>query len=243
MDELKEWIARERPSRIVVLTGAGVSAESGIPTFRGSGGLWEKYSLEDLATPEGFQRDPELVWKWYEWRREAVRKASPNAAHVAIAGLESSGLLKDFLLVTQNVDELHRRAGSRRIIELHGSLVRSRCLGEGTTRTSLEPFDDLPPRCECGSLLRPDVVWFGEALSMGDLERAAQAAAESDLLLVIGTSAQVFPAAGIAYQAGGITVEVNPEETAYSRHADFAIARPAAEAIPEIVDAIVEARS
>ncbi|MDX1582269.1 MAG: NAD-dependent deacylase [Thermoanaerobaculia bacterium] len=243
MNELIEWISRERPSRVVVLTGAGVSAESGIPTFRGQGGLWEKYSLEDLATPEGFAKDPELVWRWYEWRRSAVRKASPNAAHRAIADLETSGRLDEFLLVTQNVDELHRRAGSERIIELHGSIVRSRCVEEGTTASSLDPFDVLPPACSCGSLMRPDVVWFGEALSIADLQKAAEVAERSDLLMVVGTSAQVWPAAGIAYHARGKTVEVNPEQTAYSEHADFVIPRPAAEAVPVIVEAILEARS
>ena len=243
MDELKKWIADARPARVVVLTGAGVSAESGIPTFRGQGGLWEQYSLEDLATPEGFSRNPGLVWEWYEWRRSAVRKASPNAAHRAIAELESSGRLDEFLLVTQNVDELHRRAGSRAIIELHGSIVRCRCTRDGTTRATLDPFDVLPPRCECGSLLRPDVVWFGESLSMQDLEIAASAASRSELLLVVGTSSQVYPAAGIAHHAGGATVEVNPETTDYSRHADFVIQRPAAEAVPEIVASILEARS
>lgn len=243
MDELKKWIAEVRPSRIVVLTGAGVSAESGIPTFRGQGGLWEQYSLEDLATPEGFSRNPRLVWEWYEWRRSAVREASPNAAHRAIAELEASGRLDEFLLVTQNVDELHRRAGSRQIIELHGSIVRCRCTREGTTRSTLDPFNELPPRCGCGSLLRPDVVWFGEALSMEDLDRAAAVASRSELLVVVGTSSQVYPAAGIAHQAGGATVEVNPETTDYSRHADFVVPRPAAEAMPEIVDAILEARS
>lgn len=243
MDELRKWIAGSRPSRIVVLTGAGVSAESGIATFRGQGGLWERYSLEDLATPEGFSRNPKLVWEWYEWRRASVKSASPNAAHRAIAELESSGVLDEFLLVTQNVDELHRRAGSRAMVELHGSIVRTRCTAEGTTLSTLDPFEDLPPRCACGALLRPDVVWFGEPLSNDDLQHAAAAAASSELLLVVGTSSQVYPAAGVAHAAGGKTVEINLETTDYSRHADFVVPRPATEAVPEIVRAIVEARS
>ncbi len=243
MDELRKWIADTRPSRIVVLTGAGVSAESGIATFRGQGGLWEQYSLEDLATPEGFSRNPKLVWEWYEWRRASVRAASPNAAHLAIAELESSGVLDEFLLVTQNVDELHRRAGSERIIELHGSIVRARCSAERKFTSTLEPFSELPPRCDCGELLRPDVVWFGEPLSNEDLHRASVAAAHSELLLVVGTSSQVYPAAGVAHSAGGTTVEINPETTDYSRHADFLIQQRATEAVPEIVRAIVEARS
>lgn len=243
MDELKKWISQARPSRVVVLTGAGVSAESGVPTFRGQGGLWEQYSLEDLATPEGFARNPKLVWEWYEWRRSAVRAAEPNAAHRALAELEASGTLDDFLLVTQNVDELHRRAGSRRIIELHGSLVTTRCTREGIRKSSPYPFPELPPLCHCGAMLRPDVVWFGEPLSTENLHRAAAAASSSELLLVVGTSAQVYPAAGVAHQASGTTVEINPETTDYSRHADFVVARPAAEAVPEVVQAIVEARS
>lgn len=243
MMELYDWIHENRPSRVVILTGAGISAESGIPTFRGNDGLWDRYSLEDLATPEGFERNPALVWKWYEWRRAAIRAAEPNAAHLAIAELETSGALDEFLLVTQNVDELHRRAGSRNLIEIHGSVVRCRCSRDGTRVEHPEPFAELPPRCECGALMRPDVVWFGEPLSSADLDAAAAAAERSHLLLVVGTSSQVYPAAGIAHQAGGKTVEVNPQRTDFSRLADFCVAQSAVAAIPRICRAIVEARS
>jgi NAD-dependent deacetylase len=241
MEKLTSWIRSACPRRVVVLTGAGISAESGVPTFRGSGGLWERYSIEDLATPEGFARDPVLVWRWYEWRRTAVRNAEPNAAHRAIAELEGRGVLDELTVVTQNVDELHRRAGSRNVIELHGSIVRVRCMKGCGSSQHPEGFDDLPPLCGCGALLRPDVVWFGETLSSELLARAAEAASRAELLLVVGTSAVVYPAAGIAHYATGRTVEINTEWTEYSRHADHALQMPAAVAVPPIVDAILEA--
>jgi NAD-dependent deacetylase len=241
MEELTSWIRSACPRRVVVLTGAGISAESGVPTFRGSGGLWERYSIEDLATPEGFARDPVLVWRWYEWRRTAVRNAEPNAAHRAIAELEHRSVLDELTVVTQNVDELHWRAGSRNVIELHGSIVRVRCTKGCGSSQRPEGFEDLPPRCDCGALLRPDVVWFGEALSTELLVRAAEAARRADLLLVVGTSAVVYPAAGIAHYATGRTVEINTERTEYSRHADHALQLPAVVAVPPIVDAILEA--
>src|SRR5438067_2647953 len=182
LERALEAIRRRRWERVVVFTGAGVSAESGIPTFRGAGGLWRNFRSEDLATPEAFARDPKLVWEWYEWRRGLVREAQPNAAHRAIAKLE------DAVVVTQNVDALHARAGSRDIIELHGNLFRVRCTRERTTPDALDAFHELPPRVDFGALLRPDVAWFGEMLPEGALETAAQAISSADLLLVIGTS-------------------------------------------------------
>jgi NAD-dependent deacetylase len=240
MEVLKAAIAaihKQKPRSVVVLTGAGMSADSGIPTFRGEGGLWRNYRAEDLATPEAFARSPLLVWEWYEWRRGLVRDAHPNAAHRAIA------LLPDALVVTQNVDDLHRRAGSRNIIELHGNLFRARCVREDTRREAIDAFHELPPHCECGALLRPDVVWFGEMLPEGAFERAARAVREADLLLVIGTSGVVFPAAGLVSFHDGLSIEINPQLSAITSACTFAVPVAAAEATPPIVEAIINART
>jgi NAD-dependent deacetylase len=236
LTEAIESIRRTRPRRVVVFTGAGVSAESGIPTFRGAGGLWRDFRAEDLATPEAFARDPLLVWQWYEWRRTLIRDAQPNAAHRAVARLP------DAVVVTQNVDGLHARGGARDVIELHGSIVRVRCVHDGSEHDALEAFETLPPRCECGALLRPGVVWFGEMLPPQALERAADEIRNADLLLVIGTSGLVQPAAGLVSLHRGTSIEINPEASALSSACTFAIAATAAEATPQIVDAILEAR-
>ncbi|PYQ48774.1 MAG: NAD-dependent protein deacylase [Acidobacteria bacterium] len=225
-------IRKEKPRKIVVLTGAGVSADSGIPTFRGAGGLWRNYRAEDLATPEAFARSPLLVWEWYEWRRSIVREAEPNAAHRAIASLAKA------LVVTQNVDGLHQRAGSQNVIELHGNLFRTRCVRDDSRRDAIHAFGDLPPHCECGALLRPDVVWFGETLPEGAFARASHAVSEADLLLVIGTSGVVFPAAGLVSLHDGLSIEINPQVSAISSACTFAIAAKAAEAAPAIIEAI-----
>jgi NAD-dependent deacetylase len=239
MSELSDAIAaiRERkPRRVVAFTGAGVSAESGIPTFRGPGGLWRSFRAEDLATPEAFARDPKLVWEWYEWRRDLVRAAEPNAAHLAIARLT------DAVVVTQNVDALHERAGSTDIIELHGNMFRVRCTREPRTLAMRDPFESIPPRCQCGALLRPDIVWFGEMLSPHALERAAEEIAAEDLLLVIGTSGVVYPAAGLVELSRGLSIEINPAAGAAKSACTFALPMTAAEATPPIVDAILEGR-
>jgi len=238
MDALKAAIAairKQKPKRVVILTGAGVSADSGIPTFRGEGGLWRNHRPEDLATPEAFARNPLLVWEWYEWRRSIVRNAEPNAAHRAIASLG------DALVVTQNVDGLHSRAGSRNIIELHGNVFRTRCVRDQTQRDALEAFDELPPHCQCGALLRPDVVWFGEMLPEGVFESAGRAVRQADLLLIVGTSGVVFPAAGLVSFHAGLSVEINPQLSAVSSACTFAIAATAAEATPPVVEAIIDA--
>ncbi len=222
MTELADAIAairQHKPRRVVAFTGAGVSAESGIPTFRGAGGLWRSFRAEDLATPEAFARDPKLVWEWYEWRRDLVRSAEPNAAHRAIARLDGA------VVVTQNVDALHEQAGSSDVIELHGNIFRVRCTREAKTLARRDAFSSLPPRCECGALLRPDIVWFGEMLPAGALERAASEIASADLLLVIGTSGVVYPAAGLVELTRGLSIEVNPfrqrrELRLYIRHSD-----------------------
>jgi NAD-dependent deacetylase len=239
MSEVHDAIAairNRRPQSVVVFTGAGVSAESGIPTFRGSGGLWRNFRAEDLATPAAFARDPKLVWEWYEWRRGLIREAQPNAAHRAIARLP------DPLVVTQNVDGLHERAGSRDIVELHGNIFRARCVRERKTIQAREPFDEVPPRCTCGALLRPDIVWFGETLPAGAMERAGAAIAAADLLLVIGTSGVVYPAAGLVALARGLSIEINPEASSISTACHFAVTATAADATPPIVDAIMEGR-
>lgn len=209
-------IRNAAPRRVVVFTGAGVSADSGIPTFRGAGGLWRNFRAEDLATPEAFARDPDLVNEWYEWRRSIIRAAEPNAAHRAIARLGSAFVRA--LVVTQNVDGLHARAGSREIIELHGNIFRTRMMNGRE---------------------RPDVVWFGEMLPAGALERAAAAIRDCDLLLVIGTSGVVYPAAGLVQLARGLSVEINPDP---STACTYSIAARAAEATPAVVDAILEGR-
>lgn len=237
LDEAIASIRDGKPRRVVVFTGAGVSAESGIPTFRGPGGLWRTFRPEDLATPEAFERDPVLVWEWYEWRRRIVRSAQPNAGHRAIARLD------DAVVITQNVDALHQRAGSRDIIELHGNMFRVRCMRDRSTRPSLDPLDVLPPRCECGALLRPDVVWFGEMLPDGALERAAMEMRRADLLLVIGTSGSVYPAAGLVSLHGGLSIEINPQASEVSSSCTYAISATAAEATPRIIDAILEGRA
>jgi NAD-dependent deacetylase len=220
--------------RITVLTGAGVSAESGVPTFRGPGGLWRQYRPEDLATPAAFARDPGLVWGWYDWRRGLIAACRPNPAHDTLADMETR--LPDFTLITQNVDGLHQAAGSRRVLELHGSIWRLRCTREGTrSEDRTTPLPELPPRCPtCGALLRPDVVWFGEALPADVLE-AAFAAAACDLMLVVGTSALVQPAASlplIARQHGAVLVEINPDATPLSDYVDLTLRQPAAQALP-----------
>jgi NAD-dependent deacetylase len=230
--------------RVVVLTGAGVSAESGIPTFRGADGLWRRHRAEDLATPEAFGRDPRLVWEWYAWRRELIAARRPNAAHEAIAALETH--VPEFLLVTQNVDGLHRRAGSRRIVELHGNLWRVRCVAEGAVTENLEvPLPSLPPRCACGALLRPDVVWFGEALPTDAIRQAYDAVESCEVMLVVGTSALVQPAASlpmIAKAHGAYTVEVNLEPTPVASYADESHHGKAGEVLPRSLGPLAQPR-
>jgi NAD-dependent deacetylase len=235
--------ARERvraAKSIAVLTGAGVSAESGIPTFRssaGSGvGFWRNYRFEDLATPAGFARDPAFVWQWYEERRRGIARAKPNAAHLALVELERR--TPQFTLITQNVDGLHDVAGSRNVIRLHGDIWTVRCTGCGLEEQNREELNDLPPRCRCGALLRPGVVWFGEMLPENALSRATAAAREAEVFLVAGTSAQVFPAAGLiplAIDRGATVIEVNPEETDFSTEVTFALRGPAAAMIPQLI--------
>lgn len=225
----------DSPDHVVVLTGAGVSAESGVPTFRGEGGLWRNFRPEQLATWEAFQRDPELVWEWYDWRRQLIAACEPNAAHRTLAEMEAS--FSKFTLITQNVDGLHQAAGSQNVLELHGNIWRVRCTGCGNiSEDHRVPLPDFSPRCEiCGELLRPDVVWFGEVLPFEIIGAALEAATNCQLMLVIGTSALVHPAASLpmmAMESGAHIIEVNPTETPLSRHAQQILREPAAEALP-----------
>ncbi|MGH9333445.1 MAG: NAD-dependent deacylase [Vicinamibacteria bacterium] len=226
--------------RVLCLTGAGVSAESGVPTFRGAEGLWRKFRSEELATPSAFARDPKLVWEWYDWRRQRVAACAPNAGHRALAALQA--LSFSFDLVTQNVDGLHRLAGSDPVWELHGSLWGVRCSGCSREREDRRaPLPEIPPRCECGGLERPSVVWFGEPLPGDVLSHAFDASAAADVFLVVGTSALVHPAASlpaIARERGAFVVEVNPGLTPLSASVDVRLAGPSAEILPRVVEAI-----
>jgi NAD-dependent deacetylase len=233
--------------RAVVFTGAGVSAESGVPTFRGAGGLWREFRAEDLATPEAFARDPRLVWEWYGWRRDLVAQCAPNAAHEAIARFATSR--PGVTVVTQNVDGLHQRAAraaggdDAAVLALHGTLFGARCTRCGRRAAHDMPVDatssDTLPRCEtCGALLRPDVVWFGETLDPRVLDAAFDAARSADACLVVGTSALVQPAASVATlaaRAGATLVEVNAEETPLSGVAAFALRGRAGEIVPRLL--------
>ncbi len=228
----------QQAERIAVLTGAGISAESGVPTFRGSGGLWKQFRAEDLATPQAFARDPELVWQWYDWRRSVLAQVKPNAGHLMLAELEQRA--PQFTLITQNVDGLHQKAGSRSVLELHGSIWNLRC-----TQCAREWLDGsvplaLPPHCECGAMARPGVVWFGENLPSKIWNAAEEAVESSDVLLVIGTSAVVYPAAGLvplARSSGAKIVEINLETTPMSGLVDCALTGPAGEILPQLVRA------
>lgn len=229
-------ILQHRPQRVVFFTGAGISADSGVPTFRGPDGLWRDYRAQDLATPEAFERNPLLVWQWYEWRRGIIRSAEPNVAHEALARVP------DATVVTQNVDNLHARAGSRNIIELHGNIFRVKCTREKHSYVHDAPFAKLPPFCECGSVLRPDVVWFGEMLPDDEAVSAMSAIRDADLLLVIGTSGVVYPAAGFVAEHTGLSIEINPEVNVKRSACSYAVPERAALAIPPLVDAILDAR-
>lgn len=235
--EAKEWIEQARS--IAVLTGAGISAESGLPTFRGPGGLWRNFRPEQLATPEAFHRDPQLVWEWYDWRRSVHAQCEPNAGHGALAALE--GRASNFVLITQNVDSLHERAGSRSILHLHGSLWRVRCMVcHGEEENTQVPLDPLPPRCACGGMMRPGVVWFGESLPQAEMERAMQAAYSADVFLVAGTSAVVYPAAAlphVAKQHGARLIEVNLETTELSSVAHISLRGKCGEILPQLLPA------
>ncbi len=238
--EVAERLARA--GSVCVLTGSGISAESGLPTFRGVGGLWKTHRVEDLASPAGFARDPELVWSWYNERRAAHRHVEPNAGHLALAELE--GHFADFTIATQNVDSLHHRAGSRNVLELHGSLREARCDACGERRPFDAPFAPGEiAHCTAPKpgRFRPDIVWFGESLPETTWSAATRAAARADIVIVVGTSGMVNPAAALATRfprADAYLVEVNVESTVITPYADVHLAGPAASVLPELVRSV-----
>lgn len=219
---------------LCILTGAGVSAESGVPTFRGAGGLWRNRDPMSLATPDAFREDPKTVWEWYQWRRGLIRSCSPNPGHVAIAAAEREK--EDFLLVTQNVDGLHRLAGSRKMVEIHGNIWVVRCTGCGREGVERDDFPDLPPKCaSCGALLRPGVVWFGESIPRRALQDSLSMVERCDLILIAGTSSVVQPSASFAHAVaarGGTVIEVNLEETPATAVSRFAFQGKSGEILP-----------
>ncbi len=250
MDDLTRDLKRAAEAladarRVSVLTGAGVSAESGVPTFRAEDGLWENHRIEDVATPEALQRNPRTVWEFYEMRRKNMQAVAPNPGHRALAMLE--GVFDEFTVVTQNIDGLHQRAGSQRVLEVHGSLWRAKCLRECGRVADPFPYPaaELPPPCECGSVLRPDVVLFGESLPMETFEEAARASADSDVALSIGTSSAVWPAAGIplvAGEAGAFLIEVNPQPTELTPRFDVSLRGPAGVVLPRLAEMVERVR-
>ncbi len=222
---------------ITVLTGAGISTESGIPTFRGKEGLWKQYRAEDLATPVAFAKDPKLVWQWYDWRRCIIGAREPNSGHIALALWEKA--FPSFHIITQNIDGLHQKAGSKNVLELHGNIWKLRCTKEGTLFENQDfPLEEIPPCCpECGALLRPHVVWFGESLSSRILNDAFRLSGESDVVFVVGTSSVVQPAASLpltAKEAGAVIVEINPNTTPLTEYADFSFRGESGKILPQI---------
>lgn len=239
-DELQSIFDRARS--VAVLTGAGVSAESGVPTFRGGGGseiwTWRGRPVTELSSAELMAADPKLVWEWFDYRRGLLTSIAPNPGHTALAEWERR--FEDFTLITQNIDDLHRAAGSANVLELHGNIWRARCLRCASSFEAREcPLEENPPRCSvCGGPARPDVVLFGELLPDGIFERAEEAAARADLFFVIGTSAVVFPAAGLpitAKRSGARVIEINPETTDVSFVADFTILGKSGEVLPQFL--------
>lgn len=239
----KELIQILKPStRIAVLTGAGVSQESGLKTFRDSqDGLWAKYKPTDLASPEAFARDPKLVWDWYAWRREAIKGVRPNQGHYALVEMENK--FPEFTLITQNVDGLHRFAGSKKVLELHGNINLVRCSACRTFADEWDEESESVPQCKkCNGLLRPDVVWFGEALPKAELEAAVEASRSCQVFFSIGTSGVVQPAASLAYAAqnnGAVVVEINAEETPLTAKVDFFFQGKSGEILPALMNSIL----
>jgi len=231
----------QKASKVAVLTGAGVSKESGVATWReAQTGIWARHRPEDLATPEAFEADPELVWKWYVHLRELMEEAQPNPGHHAL--VELAGYFEDFCLITQNIDSLHHRAGSKDVVELHGSLARTKCYPENRVVEEWQDDGRIPPRCpHCGGMLRPDIVWFGEQLPADAIDRAYEVARSCDVFFSVGTSSLVYPAADLPFQAlrrGALVVEVNPDATPLSDQADFVLRGPSGEILPQVVEAL-----
>lgn len=234
IDRLKE--AKLKGGSVAVLTGAGISAESGIPTFRGAGGLWKTCRPEELATAEAFEAQPEVVWEWYEWRRGIIRKAGPNPGHLAIAQMES--LFSNFFLITQNVDNLHERAGSRTLVHLHGTISHNRCYHGCPALIEAKEPQAMIPKCSCGALMRPAVVWFGEMLPEEALEHAAIVSQEASVFLSVGTSGIVHPAASLPLLAksnGAFLIEVNPDPTPLTSSSDLVLQGPSGVILPSLM--------
>lgn len=236
LSEIAEIISNCK--RCVVLTGAGMSAESGVPTFRGKEGLWSKFRPEELANMQAFVSNPKMIWEWYNWRRDLMGKVQPNPGHYAVTRLEE--LVEQFTLVTQNVDGLHRMAKTKNILELHGSIYSNKCVDCNRPYNQDKEIDpENIPRCQsCGGQIRPDVVWFGEMLDEEIIKRAFEVSEQSEVFLSVGTSALVHPAASlpmIASRMGATLVEINIEETPLSGAADFRIAQKSGEFLPELV--------
>jgi len=230
-------------SKVVVLTGAGISAESGVPTFRGKEGLWGKFKPEQLASMDAFMSSPKIVWEWYNWRRELIARVKPNAGHTALANLEN--MIDEFTLVTQNVDNLHELAGSKSILELHGNIYRNKCMDCSTLYEDEGDIDpEQIPTCSlCNGKIRPDIVWFGEMLDPEIINAAFFKAEEAELFFVVGTSALVHPAATlpiVAKQHGAILVEINVERTALSDLVDFHFAGKSGQFLPKLVELLKE---
>jgi NAD-dependent protein deacetylase/lipoamidase len=234
-DKLIERLLSAR--KVVFSTGAGVSAESGVPTFRGAGGIWNKMNPEELASVNGFMRNPQLVWEWYQHRRTVMDSVQPNPGHFAIA--EFKKLYPEMVLITQNIDNLHARAGSTNILELHGSITRNKCLDCGRPYLEEIYLDQGLPHCICGGMIRPDVVWFGEMLPAAVLDRAFQSAAEAEVFFSVGTSALVQPAASLPFLAkrnGSYVVEINVEPTNLSPVADLFLQGPSGDILPRVLE-------
>ncbi len=239
LDQLDECArVLKRSKALAVSTGAGISKESGIPTFRDAQeGLWANYNPEELATPEGFLKNPELVWRWYQERRAKIAEKRPNPGHYAIVDLEKA--FSNFTLITQNIDNLHREAGSKNIIEFHGNIFKFKCFDNEHPIDEIPDDDRTPPRCQCGSMIRPDVVWYGEVPAEDSFRLVGQALENCDVLLVVGTSGLVYPAAAFPYQAkqaGAFIIEVNPEISAITPIADVFLKGPSGEVLPKLVE-------
>ena len=229
--------------KIVFVTGAGISHESGIPTFRGKDGLWRNHDAMKLATIDAFNENPQFVWEWYNERRKNIFQSFPNKGHQAIAELQE---LFDVVVLTQNVDGLHKKAGSRNVYELHGDIITLRCTNCDFIEENFSEFSEFPPKCRCGSILRPNVVWFGESLPQQVWRDSIIHASESDLMIIVGTSLVVSPANTlplIAKENGSILMEINPEKTEMSAEMDFSIQEKSAKFLPEFVNELKKIKS
>jgi len=234
-DKLIENLKNARS--VVFFTGAGISAESGISTFRGKNGIWNKLKPEELANFNAFMKNPDMVWEWYNHRKKIIHESEPNPAHLTIAEMQKH--FDDVTVVTQNIDNLHRRAGSNKIYELHGNIERNYCVKCKKFYNEELDFSEGVPKCDCGGLIRPDVVWFGEFLPQDQFKAGEEAAMNADIFFIVGTSAVVYPAAGLVYtakQSGAVLVEINIKATEVSAFVDYSFLGKAGEILPEILN-------